>query len=199
MSQLSVQKFPITDSHSTTINRANQLFEQHSWFKAQKEYAKILDQYIFDSQVDTRVVTHKIHLCEIAMKYNYHRDKGETYMEQRAWNQAISSFEKARKYLHEELPYTAEELDDNIDWIDQLLTFERQCERAERWEARQNWTKAMKAYKKALKLHREEFGVGRQWILSSIDTCELMAKQTTFNFFGISNFLFTSLRPRPFS
>lgn len=199
MSQAKVKKSLITDSHSTTINRANQLFEQQSWFKAQKEYTCILDQYVFDSQVDTRVATHKIKLCELAMRYNYHRDRGETYIEQRAWNQAITSFEKARRYLHTELPYSADELDDNISWIDQLLTFERQCERAERWESRQHWARAAKAYQHALTLHRSEFGVGRQWILSAIDTCELMARQRPLGLLGILNPLFNTLRLRPFS
>lgn len=199
MSQLRTKKSPTNNSRSAAINRANQLFEQHSWFKAQQEYTKILDQYIYDSQVDTRVATHKIQLCEYAMKYNYHRDRGETYMEQRAWNQAIDSFEKARRYLHRELPFSAEELDDNISWIDQLLAFERQCERAERWESRENWSKAAKAYQQALRLHRSEFGVGRQWILSAIDTCELLSRHKSFSLFGILNPLFTSLRLRSFS
>lgn len=199
MSQSRVKKSPISNSHSTTINRANQLFDQQSWFKAQREYSKILEQYIFDSQVDTRVVTHKIQLCEIAMKYNYFRDRGETYMEQRAWNQAISSFEQARKYLHKELPFSSEELDDNISWINQLLSFERYCERGERWESRENWVKAARAYHQALRLHRSEFGVGRQWILSAIGTCELMTKQKSFRLPGILNPFVATLRPWPFS
>ncbi|MEM7370902.1 MAG: hypothetical protein AAF587_19965 [Bacteroidota bacterium] len=161
------------------IKAADEHFEQGEWFKAQHQYRQANQLHQPDFQLTEDVISHKIELCQLALQYTYHLDLGAECMEQQVWNKALSHFTQANAYLHEQLPFSREELELKIEWIQQILTFEHHLVKAQGLQSQRNWEQAAFSFQYALSLHQEGFSPNREWLERTIGECQAQAKASS--------------------